>query len=63
MLIAVEKNIAIKIKSNKNQIIDKIAEPFAEMITILLLQSLNYNIRSFLLSIIVKHNNLHIRVC
>ena len=32
MLIAVEKDIAIKIKSNKNQIIDKIAEFFAEMI-------------------------------
>ena len=32
MLIAVEKDIAIKIKSNKNQIIDKIAECSAEMI-------------------------------
>ena len=63
MLIAIEKDIAIKIISNKNQIVDKIAESSAEMMTILLLQSLNYNIRSFLLSIIVKHNNLHIRVC
>ena len=44
MLIAIEKDIAIKIKSNRNQIIDKIAECSAEMITILLLQSLNYNI-------------------
>ena len=42
MLIAIEKDIAIKIKANKNQIIDKIAKFSAEMITILLLQSLNY---------------------
>ena len=44
MLIAIKKDIAIKIKSNKNKIIDKIAECSAEMITLLLLQSLNYNI-------------------
>jgi len=37
MLIAIEKDIAMKIKSNKNRIIDKIAESSAEMRTMLLL--------------------------
>ena len=37
MLIAIKKDIAMKIKSNKNKIIDKIAEFTAEMITMLLL--------------------------
>ena len=31
MLIAIEKDIAMKIKSNKDKIIDKIAESSAEM--------------------------------
>jgi len=35
MLIAIEKDIAIKIKSNKDKIIDKIAESSVEMSTML----------------------------
>jgi len=37
MLIATEKDIAMKIKSNKEKIIDEIAESSAEMSTMLLL--------------------------
>ena len=37
MLIAIEKDIAMKIKLNKNQINDKIAESHTEMSTMLLL--------------------------
>ena len=41
MLIAIEKDIALKIKSNKDKIIDKIAESSAEMSTMLLLHFVN----------------------
>jgi len=41
MLIAIEKDTEIKIKSNKDKIIDKLTESSANMSTVLLLQSVN----------------------
>jgi len=40
-LIAIEKDVAMKIKSNKDKLIDEIAESSAEMSTMILLQSVN----------------------